>query len=255
MEKTKLMVSALLKNNGWSASVSTGEDSEASRSEVIETSRLGEGTKFGDTNNEKVGLQQSLDSPSSENTFKGKHRLDLVRKTIFRNFKRFYAAEFEEVFDYRKRRRNRGRFSQLILEKARAYFHKKFKEVDMQEAPSILIAMIDPKSKFCHSNTRYPDLPKQVNSLLRGFNIEKAERLMIIPEFSIMMLHFLKRESIISEMLGNRFDDHAELLKSHSELAKNNSSNNSGVEKSYELVIDQLKEQCYSYIQRSNTRN
>lgn len=81
----------------------------------------GEGVKFGDIIKDESPLLLDSENSVYENSQKSKIRLDLVRKTIFRNFKKYYADKFARVFDFRKRRRNRARFGQQLAQSAHKF--------------------------------------------------------------------------------------------------------------------------------------
>jgi hypothetical protein len=63
--------------------------------------------------------------------------------------------------------------------------------------------MIDPKKQYGHETEKFKNLGMEINSLLRGFNMEKADKLLKIPEFSALLMQFLNRKTVIEEILGS----------------------------------------------------
>jgi len=158
---------------------------------------------------------------------KNRMRLDLVRKTVFRNFKKYFSDEFEKSFDFRKRRRNKTRWRQQIEDSAWDFLSPILNGDSVEESVSILLAMVDPKKKFGFNNTKFTDLSSRINTLLRGFNMEKAESLLQMRGFSLMMLHFLERPNLIDDIVGG--------------------SSCSQLKTVYQTVINRIKQQWYSH--------
>jgi hypothetical protein len=129
---------------------------------------LSEGVQSGETIDYKL-----LESPSASS----RPRLDIVRKTIFRNMKKFYSSEIKKIYDYTRKKLSQQELSERVYAHSRDYVLRNFKSVDVEKMTAVLITLIDTKQKFIERANGSPELHAQIRGLLRSFNIAKADQL------------------------------------------------------------------------------
>lgn len=158
---------------------------------------LSEDVQNGETLNDKW-----LESPQAST----KPRLDIVRKTIFRNMKKFYSSAIKKIYDYTRKKLSQRELSEQVYAHSREYVLRNFKSVDVEKMTSVLITLIDTKQKFIDRCNGSQNLHSQIRGLLRSFNIAKAKQLCNVLEFSILVTKYLDRDSSLDEILADRID-------------------------------------------------
>ena len=122
-------------------------------------------------------------------------RLDVVKKTIFRSFKKFYITKFKAYYNFTKRVRRKGFDpSTEVFLAARQFISKTFKIKNSTRYAIILVALIDSKKKFVHEDSVFADVRVKMLDLLKHFNLEKLDRLLAHPEFSFLLSNFLEED-------------------------------------------------------------
>lgn len=149
-------------------------------------------------------------------------RMDVIKKTIFRSFKQYLRNEFKAFYDFTKFRRGSKIPHQIIFEQAEKFVTTKLGSTDSNNIAMYLVAIVDTKRKFKHSNSNYVSISKKMNSLLRKFNNTKAETLLRLKEFCQLFKYFL---SIPVYQISRNKEDQRVL-------------------DAYQIQIDCLREQC-----------
>lgn len=195
------------------------------------TSNVDKSSQMKEVNLLKVGetqkLSQAPESVSSQPKDKLKKyslRLDVVKKTIFRSLKKFYNIEWKEHC-----KRN-IRESEEVFEEAKKYITKIFTSNESTQMHLYLVALIDNKKRYNHSDAKYVELRTQIASMLSCFNKNKIDALLKFPEFAKLVIYFLNQP--VEETFKDRNDP--EVLKV------------------YESQVEELKKQCQEHLTNSS---
>ena len=133
-------------------------------------------------------------------TSKFAKRLDVVKKTIFRSFKKFLSTKFRAHYNFIARvRRKHFNPSFTVFAEAKKFIIENFNIMNPEKYAIILVALIDSKKKFVHEDPFFAEIRFQVLDLLKYFNLEKLDRMLAIKEFSFFLAYFLNEDfSVIS---------------------------------------------------------
>jgi len=130
-------------------------------------------------------------------------RPDVIYKTILRSFKKYYLAEFNEVTDYKKKKR-RTVNQDFLLDMSKDYVLKRLNETEFEDLDLFIAALVQPKLPHqLESNARLLELSKVVCEVLYRFNKSKMNDLLLYPQFSYMLKKFLTIPNLF-EFIGER---------------------------------------------------
>jgi hypothetical protein len=120
-------------------------------------------------------------SVSSSSTSRAKRfgdRPDVIYKTILRSFKKYYLADFNEVTDY-KRKKRRVSNPEFLVDMTAEYVNKKFEGSEYDDLGLFIAALVQPKlPSALESNRRLQELSKAVCEVLYRFNKTKMNELL-----------------------------------------------------------------------------
>lgn len=118
-------------------------------------------------------------------------RPDVIYKTILRSFKKYYLADFNEVTDY-KRKKRRIANQAFLIDMTAEYAQKKFSESPFDDLGLFIAALVQPKLPLAlESNLRLQELSRIVCEVLYRFNKSKMNDLLWYPQFSYILKKFL----------------------------------------------------------------
>lgn len=124
-------------------------------------------------------------------------RPDVIYKTILRSFKKYYLNDFNEVTDYKKKKRRMAHQADLI-EMADLYVKTKFSTSPYSDLSLFVAAIVQPKiPEGLAGNGRLKELSKTVCEVLYKFNKTKMNNLLLYPQFSYMLKKFLSIDDLI----------------------------------------------------------
>ena len=142
-------------------------------------------------------------------------RMDLIQKTIFRAFRRFYKQDFTSFLSKNYKgvsfiRRNVNQ--DKIIAAAKQYVENKFGRYNMEQLYLFLIALVDNKfkiTKIDNVELRDPkgfslkvlELRKEIFKLTRAFNTSKSKMIFGFLELSILAHNFLSNNQKVEDMI------------------------------------------------------
>ena len=139
----------------------------------------------------------SINTLSATKPKKFGDRPDVIYKTILRSFKKFYLNDFNEVTDYKKKKRRMAHQADLI-EMAELYVKEKFSDSPYSDLSYFIAALVQPKiPEGLTWNGRLRELSKTVCEVLYKFNKTKMNNLLLYPQFSYMLKKFLSIDDLI----------------------------------------------------------
>jgi hypothetical protein len=160
-----------------------------------------------DEEHKSVNIHESLSpAPRSDTSFgdearvnhtlpaKFSRRLDVVKKTIFRSFKKFYMTQFKAHYDFSKRVRRRNFDpSPIIFSHAQKYIKENFGQTPHEKLGIVLVAIIDTKEKYSHPDPLFESIRSQMHKLFKNFNLRRLEELLRHHEISFLLNKFLEQ--------------------------------------------------------------
>ena len=145
----------------------------------------------------------SLDSLQGFKSRKFGDRPDVIYKTILRSFKKYYLNEFNEVTDYKKKKR-RVTNQTFLLDMTDKYASHKFPDSPYQDLGLFIAALVQPKlPEALDSHTRLQELSRTVCEVLYRFNKSKMNALLSYPQFSFILKQFLTIDNLF-EFIGDK---------------------------------------------------
>lgn len=137
-------------------------------------------------------LSVSARGGDSNSIIKFSMRRDVVKKTIFRSFKKYYIETFKSHYNFTKRvRRKNYNPSQLVFKEAEKYITKNMGTTKSSKLAMFLVAIIDTKQKFEHTDPVFRQVRSDMMGMLKHFNWEKLLKLLKFHEFSLLLGKFL----------------------------------------------------------------
>lgn len=160
-----------------------------------------------DTNKSKTDFERKDESIISLPSGKFSKRFDVVKKTIFRKVKKYYATDFKRFYDYTKRKRRIGYdYNAEIFTQAQRYVNSKFGDTGMENLSLVLVAMIDVKQKYNHSWPAFTEMRDKLNRLIKSFNLVLLESILKNPHYAFLALHCLNNQNFCSRILDAKED-------------------------------------------------
>lgn len=130
-------------------------------------------------------------------------RPDVIYKTILRSFKKYYLADFNEITDY-KRKKRRASNQTFLLDISSEYAQKKFNDSPFNDIGLFIAALVQPKlPSALENNTRLQELSRTVCEVLYRFNKSKMNELLWYPQFAYILKKFLNMPDIL-EFIGEK---------------------------------------------------
>lgn len=130
-------------------------------------------------------------------------RPDVIYKTILRSFKKYYLNDFNEVTDYKKRKRRIANQA-FLIDMTEHYVKQKFSENPFSDLGLFIAALVQPKlPEALDNNERLQELSRAVCEVLYRFNKSKMNSLLCYPQFSFMLKKFLSIPDLI-DFIGEK---------------------------------------------------
>lgn len=130
-------------------------------------------------------------------------RPDVIYKTILRSFKKYYLNEFNEVTDYKKKKR-RVANQAFLLDMTEKYASQKFLDSPFQDLGLFIAALVQPKLPEALGNhAKLQELSQTVCEVLYRFNKSKMNALLSFPQFSYILKQFLGIDDLF-EFIGDK---------------------------------------------------
>lgn len=130
-------------------------------------------------------------------------RPDVIYKTILRSFKKYYLADFNEVTDY-KRKKRRIANQAFLLDMTQEYVSAKFPECPFEDLRLFIAALVQPKlPQALESNSKLQELSRTVCEVLYRFSKSKMNDLLSYPQFTYILKFFLSKPDLI-EFIGDK---------------------------------------------------
>ena len=118
-------------------------------------------------------------------------RPDVIYKTILRSFKKYYLSEFNQLTDY-KRKKRKSSTHEYLLQMSRTFVDTKLGETGYHDLHLFLAALVQPKlPSSLESNKKLLELSKVVGEVLYKFNKPKMADLLSYPQFCFLLKNFL----------------------------------------------------------------
>ena len=114
-----------------------------------------------------------------------KFRSDVVLKTIFRSFRKYFIKDFKRYYNFIYAKNK----PQLFVSKVREYLIKRF-GYENEEMRTIFICIIDTKQKYFQIRDDQEQILTMINSLMYNFNNDKMMELVDWAEFAKMLKAF-----------------------------------------------------------------
>jgi len=130
-------------------------------------------------------------------------RPDVIYKTILRSFKKYYLNDFNEVTDYKKKKR-RNLHHDYLIEMTANYVNEKFTNCPYDDLNLFIAALVQQKiPESLENNERLMELSKTVSEVLYRFNKSKMTHLLLYQEFSFLLKKFLSIDNLL-EFIGDK---------------------------------------------------
>jgi len=130
-------------------------------------------------------------------------RPDVIYKTILRSFKKYYLSEFNDVTDYKRKKRRISNHS-FLIDMANEYVQDRIPESEYEDLGLFITALVQPKlPSGMESNSRLMELSNIVCEVLYRFNKSKMNDLLSYPQFSFILKKFLSIPNLL-EFIGEK---------------------------------------------------
>ncbi|CAI2368312.1 unnamed protein product [Moneuplotes crassus] len=208
------------------------EDSSKFSSSDISQEALGQLEEIKEKEESFLKAQVVAQEISQQGINKFQLRMDVITKSIFRQAKSYYVADFKKTFNFNKRvRRVNFNHSEEVYKMAKEYINKKFPN-NSEDLHLVFVALVDSKQKYTEPHPKYSSLNFDINSLLRAFNKKKSEKMLQIQEFAYLLLHYIQLPECFEE-----------ICRSHTQERTRNT---------YRAKIEELRKSCVSVLQNFN---
>lgn len=133
------------------------------------------------------------------------NRPDVIYKTILRSFKKYYLSEFNEITDYRKKKRKITNQS-FLIDMSKLFVRDRIPDSPFDDLELFISALVQPKlPSQVDNNPRLSELSKVVGEVLYRFNKSKMSELVLYPQFSFLLKRFLTIPDVL-EYIGEKTD-------------------------------------------------
>lgn len=134
-------------------------------------------------------------------------RRDIIKKTIFRKFKKYYRDHFKTFYDYNRcRRQTVEKQSERIFNNAKEFLISIFGPTYPVGLELYLVAMIDVKKKYMHENDDYYAIRLKTSDLINSFNVDRAEEILNHHQVAFLFIHCLKDTNFRSTIMDQKSD-------------------------------------------------
>jgi len=141
------------------------------------------------------------------------YRLDVIKKTIIRKFKKYYRVLFKDYYDYPKyRRQTVQKQSTNVFIKAINFLAQRFGNNVIDDLELYLIAIIDVKKKYVHSGTKYSQIRLKSSEVINNFNVDRAQELLETPQFAFLFLSLMHDPKFVNQILDKKDDSELDEL-------------------------------------------
>lgn len=130
-------------------------------------------------------------------------RPDVIYKTILRSFKKYYLKEFNEITDYKRKKRKMSLQKDLLC-MADRYIKERIPDSPYSDLSLFIAAIVQPKiPEEADGSERLQELSKTVGDVLYKFNKTKMNSLLVYPQFSYLLNKFLSIDDLLG-FIGNK---------------------------------------------------
>ena len=130
-------------------------------------------------------------------------RPDVIYKTILRSFKKYYLNEFNELTDFRRKKRRINSLD-ILLEHTNEYINLKITDNPYEDLGVFIVALIQPKvDGNVRADSKLIQLSSIVKDVLYRFNKSKMNDLLSYPQFSFILKKFLNIPNLL-EFIGDK---------------------------------------------------
>ena len=130
-------------------------------------------------------------------------RPDVIYKTILRSFKKYYLNEFNDLTDF-KRKKKRVNTQDSLLDLANEFISQKISENPFEDLNLFIIALVQPKLEGnLRVDSKLVQLSSIVKDVLYRFNKSKMSDLLSYPQFSYILKKFLNIPNLL-EFIGEK---------------------------------------------------
>mmetsp|Transcript_26389 Transcript_26389/g.30518 ORF Transcript_26389/g.30518 Transcript_26389/m.30518 type:complete len:224 (-) Transcript_26389:41-712(-) len=154
---------------------------------------------------------------NSKSSVHFKCRNDVVLKTIFRSFRKFYIKDFRKSFDFIKRSKD-GLPTEFVNSKVREYLARRFASANALMV-SVFVSIIDTKNRFIPADGENPEVVSKVSELMYRFNNYRMLKMLQHPEFAQLVASFLAQSDIVSLIVKKHEDP--EVVKAYKKQVHN----------------------------------
>lgn len=153
----------------------------------------------------------SMDGEPLENTpldlGKFSSRFDVIKKTIFRKVKKYFYTDFKLFFDFTKRQRRRDHdYNNEIFMQARRYVNQKFQGRAPEGLEWVIVAMVDVKKKYTHSDPQFAAMRQKLLNLVKVFNLTLLDDIMEWMSYRYLVYYCLNNADFVRDLIDSKLD-------------------------------------------------
>lgn len=127
-------------------------------------------------------------------------RADVLFKYILRSFRKYYCKSFNEVTEYRKRKR-RVTLKLTLINAMKEFKDKMFPESSLPDLEIYLLSLITHRvSPRIPKRNKWLKIKDLMKTTLYQFNRKRLQTFLAHPQFSFLLLKFLETPDILSTL-------------------------------------------------------
>lgn len=190
-----------------------------------------ENTSHSTTEGNLINEEMSVDQDDDDTELGIMDRADVLFKYILRSFRKHYCKSFNDVTEYRKRKR-RVTLKLTLLGAMKEFKDKMFPGANLPDLEIYLLSLITHRvSPRIPKRNKWLKIKDLMKTTLYQFNRKRLQTFLAHPQFAFLLLNFLETPDILST------------LSKRSQLIKDEKCRKTLVEH-----IHMLKQECSSKI-------
>lgn len=160
----------------------------------------GENTSHSTTEGNIILDEMSVDEDHNDDDIGIMDRADVLFKYILRSFRKHYCKQFNDVTEYRKRKR-RVTHKLTLLSAMKEFKDKMFPDSTLPDLEIYLLSLITHRvSPRIPKRTKWLKIKDLMKTTLYQFNRKRLQTFLSHPQFSFLLLKFLETPNILSTL-------------------------------------------------------
>ena len=173
---------------------------ESEKKEPTQNHQQVENTSHSTTEGNVINENMSIDEDQNDSDVGIMDRADVLFKYILRSFRKHYCKSFNDVTEYRKRKR-RVTVKLTLLGAMKEFKDKMFPGSNLQDLEIYLLSLITHRvSPRIPKRKKWLKIKDLMKTTLYQFNRKRLQNFLSHPQFAFLLLKFLETPDILSTL-------------------------------------------------------